>query len=116
ALREALARPAGEDATPTALLDVPPERQIVFRAVGLGHVMLDALCEAMSHENLLAHADLWQDVSQAVASLLGPDPDDFRKHLQAAADRLQAARDVLYPVTVYAVDLCLLEDAFDLPW
>src|SRR5262245_4829641 len=31
ALRDALARPVGEDVTPPALLDTPPERQAPFR-------------------------------------------------------------------------------------
>jgi hypothetical protein len=37
-------------------------------------------------------------------------PQACRRHLQAAADRLQSAREVLYPVTLYVVDLALLDE------
>jgi hypothetical protein len=37
-------------------------------------------------------------------------PEASRQHLQAAADRLQAAREVLYPVAIHVIDLCLVDD------
>ncbi len=61
----------------------------------------------MSHEHLLDVAGLWQDVQQAVPALADPDPDAYRVHLQAAADKLLSAREVLYPVAIHVIDLCL---------
>jgi alpha-mannosidase len=82
-----------------------------FYGVGLGLVILEALCEAMERENSLSRGDFWLDIQAAVAALAGPDPEAARHHLQAAADRLLAAREVLYPVNIHLLDLCLLEPA-----
>ncbi len=81
----------------------------------------------MSHDNLLAAGDLWIDVGQAIQALTkgvadpcgeaGADPEAFRTHLQAAAARLLSAREVLYSVSIYLVDLFLPDpDRPDLPW
>jgi len=89
-------------------LDVPIELARPFFGIGLGYHHLEALCEAMSHENLLSPADLWQDVQKALAAL--PEGlDAVRRLLQAAADRLMSAREVLYSSTIHVVDLSLLE-------
>jgi hypothetical protein len=48
--------------------------------------------------------------SEAVESEPVFGPDACRRHLQSAADRLQAAREVLYPVTIHALDILLLEE------
>jgi hypothetical protein len=37
-------------------------------------------------------------------------PDACRRHLQAAADRLQSAREVLYPVAIHVIDFYLVSD------
>lgn len=107
-LREAL-RAAGSDAT--ALFDLGPEKMGPFFGIGFGYLMIEALCEAMEHESFLATGELWQDVQNAIAALGDPDPDASRRHLQAAAERLLAAREVLYPVTIHLLDLCLLEES-----
>lgn len=107
-LKEAL---RGREDTPAALLDLAAEQVAPFSALGFGHLQLEALCEAMSHENLLAVPELWQDVSDALAALTGPDPEAPRRHLQAAADRLMSAREVLYPVTIHVVDLLLADES-----
>jgi hypothetical protein len=90
---------------------LPPERVAPFFGIGLGFLMLETLFEAMEHENLLATGDLWQDVQQAIDALRDPDADAFRRHLQSAADRLQAGREVLYPVTIHIVDFAVLEES-----
>src|SRR5438105_13589528 len=64
----------------------------------------------MEHELMLDNADFWREVQQAVTALAGPDPAGYRLPLQAAADRLLAAREVLYPVNIHLLDLCLLDD------
>jgi hypothetical protein len=178
-----------------ALLDLAADQQGPFFGIGLGHVLIGSLCEAMEHENLLAAAEFWDDVQRALAALAGvpyqgPPPDDSsgtdsayedpeadgpegmsdsagvqeydgagdptgmddtyyssdpaggametpaesespppagdepasgpeacRRHLQSAADRLQAAREVLYPVTLHLIDLYLPdEQRLDAPW
>jgi hypothetical protein len=81
-----------------------------FLAIGFGYVHVNALFEAMEHDNLIPAADFWQDVQQAVAALSDADPEAFRRFLQSAADRLYEARQVLYPVTIHVVDLCLLQE------
>ncbi len=106
ALRSAL--PEGDPGRP--LLDLPRERVAPFFGLALGSLVLEALFEAMSHENVLAAPELWQDIAAAVAALKEPDPEATRVHLQAAADRQLSAREVVYPVTVYVVDLLLLDE------
>ncbi len=91
-----------------------------------GLLIHEALCEAMSHDNLLATGDLWIDVGQAIelsqgvadpCGDVGADPEAFRTHLQAAAARLLSAREVLYSVSIYLVDLFLPDpERPDLPW
>lgn len=109
-LREAL-RGWGENAGPSLpLLDLDAERLAPFFGVGFGQLHVEALFEAMAHENLLAASEFWQDVSAAVAALSEADAEAPRRHLQSAAERLLAAREVLYPVTLHLLDLCLLED------
>jgi len=44
-----------------------------------------------------------------VDALGGSDPEAPRQHLQSAAERLLSAREVLYPVTLHLIDLCLLD-------
>jgi hypothetical protein len=112
----ALAPPdAGEAARKLASL--PPERVGPFLGVGFGQLQLEALFEAMSHDNVLAAPEMWDDLTQAVNALLGEDPDGAGPHLQSAADRLLAGREVVYPVTVHVVDLALADpDRLDAPW
>jgi hypothetical protein len=116
-LRQAL-RSWGENAQPSLpLLDLEAERLVAFFGIGFGHLHVEALFEAMSHENLLASSEFWQEVSAAVAALGDADPEAPRHHLQAAAERLLSARAVLYPVTLHLVDLYLLDgERLGDPW
>ena len=116
-LREAL-RGWGENAQPSLpLLDLPAERLAPFLGIGFGHLHVEALFEAMAHENLLASSEFWQEVSSAVASLGEADPEAPRRHLQTAAEHLLSAREVLYPVTLHLIDLCLLDgERLGDPW
>jgi hypothetical protein len=93
------------------LLDVPADRLAAFLGIGFGYLILDTLFEAMQHENLLATAELWQQLQEAVNKLTDPDPEAFRQHLKTAADTLLAGREVLYPVTIHIIDLYLLDEA-----
>jgi hypothetical protein len=88
-----------------ALTDVPMERVRAFMGLGFGYLMLNALYEAMEHENLLSVADFWQEIQDAVAAVADSESDRYRHGLQAAADRLLAAREVLYPVAIHIIDI-----------
>ncbi|MCS7045198.1 MAG: hypothetical protein NZO58_02460, partial [Gemmataceae bacterium] len=50
-----------------------------------------------------------QEIGRDVAAAPG-DAEAWREHLQTAAVKLQSAREVLYPVTIHLLDLCLLDD------
>jgi hypothetical protein len=116
-LREALRGWSAEPATPPSLLELDDAQAAPFFGVGFGLMHVEALFEAMSHENLLAVGELWQEVSAAVAALSGEDAEAPRRHLQAAADRLLSAREVLYPVTLHLLGLWLVEaDQLGGPW
>jgi hypothetical protein len=116
-LREALGGWGEPAPTSLPLFDLEMERVAPFFGIGFGYLHVEALFEAMSHENLLASSEFWQEVSAAVAALGKPDPEAPRRHLQAAADRLLSAREVLYPVTLHLVDLCLLDgERLGDPW
>jgi hypothetical protein len=109
-LKEALRGHAG-DGDGQALLDLEADRIAPFLGIGFGYLVVETLFEAMEHENVLTTGDLWLDIQAAVAALKSEsaDPDSWRRHLQGAADRLLAGREVLYPSTIHLVDLCLLD-------
>ncbi len=105
------------DGAADPLWDVPADRAAPFLGLGFGHAMLEALFEAMSHENMIDAAAFWKDVQDAVADLGGEDADGPRRSLKAAAERLLSARDVIYASAVHVVDLGLLdEDRLDAAW
>jgi hypothetical protein len=85
-----------------------------FLGVGMGHLLLTALSDAMEHENLLEKSEFWNDIQQAAAAApqkeAAAQPPTYLTHLQPAAARLLAARERLYPVTIHLLDLLLLEE------
>ncbi|MFL5243603.1 MAG: hypothetical protein ACJ8FY_15970 [Gemmataceae bacterium] len=93
----------------SALLPLEQSKIAPFLGLGFGYLIMDTLFEAMQHEKLLNSTEFWAEIQQAVAALADADPDAFRKPLQAAADRLLAAREVLYPVTLHLLDLYLAD-------
>jgi hypothetical protein len=106
------ALPPAEPPHPIArrhLRDWPSDRVGPFLGIGFGFLHVNALFEAMEHENLLAANELWQEVCEALAALDDPDPEAYRRPLQAAADRLLSARQILYPVTIHVLDMSLLD-------
>jgi alpha-mannosidase len=108
-LRDALDKALPADDPGRPLLGLPGERLGAFFGLGLGALVLEALFEAMSHENVLAGPELAEDV-RAAARALAADPDAALVHLRSAADRQLAAREVVYPATVHVVDFLLLEE------
>lgn len=113
-LREAL-RGWGEQGQPSLpWLDVAAERVAAFFGVGFGYLHVEALFEAMAHENLLASSEFWPEVTAALAEA---DGEASRQHLQSAAEKLLSAREVLYPVALHLIDLCMLDgDQLAEPW
>lgn len=88
------------------LLDLPIEKVRPFWGIGFGYLMIESLFDAMEHEHLLAVEDFWSDLQQAIAALLRPDGgEEADTHLKAAAGRLLAAREVLYPIAVHVLDI-----------
>src|SRR5207244_11798028 len=52
-------------------VDLPADKVAPFFGIGMGHLLLASLSEAMEHENLLETEAFWDDVQQAVAALAG---------------------------------------------
>ncbi|MHB1425616.1 MAG: glycoside hydrolase family 38 N-terminal domain-containing protein [Gemmataceae bacterium] len=108
-LRQAL-RGWGENAEPSlSMFELEAECVAPFFGIGFGHLHVEALFEAMAHENPLASSEFWREMSAAVAALGDADPAAPRRHLQSAAERLLSAREILYPVTLHSIDMCLLD-------
>ncbi len=98
-----------------ALLDLPIENVRPFFGLGFGYMIIDSLFEAMDHERLLDVPGFWNDVQEAVKALLRPEAaGDVETHLQNAAAKLLAAREVLYSVNIHLLDIWQLsEDKLD---
>jgi hypothetical protein len=76
--------------------------------LGLAYLVIDTLFEAMEHQRLLDVGAFWADVQAATR-----EPTSAITHLQAAAGKLQAARDSLYPVTINLLDFALVDETSD---
>jgi hypothetical protein len=102
-----------------SLLDAPEEAVRLFAGLGFGYLIVDSLFEAMDHEKLLDGPAFWNDVTAALDLLAAPSDSgqDYRTHLQAAAEKLQTAREQLFSGSVYWLDWAAL-DAKELnaPW
>jgi hypothetical protein len=105
-LREAL-RSAPEAEGGAALPERGPEQVAPYFGIGFGYLMVEGLFEAMEHQHLLATTDFWLDIQQAIRAT---EEEEQRRHLRTAAERLLAAREVLYPVTIHLLDICLLDE------
>jgi alpha-mannosidase len=81
-----------------------------FFGIGFGHLMVEGLGEAMDHEDLLAAPELWEAVQEAVVAIDAGDAEACNGQLQSAAERLLAAREVLYPATIHLLDLGLFDE------
>lgn len=111
-------------------LDSAAENVGPFFGLAWGHQLLAALSEAMEREGAVDAAGFWDEVQQAVAALGGLSytpqspppltegdaaaphaPGDWRHFLRLAAERLLAARELLYPVTIHLLDTAFLDEA-----
>ena len=77
-----------------------------FYGLGFGYLILGQLADAMGHGNALDTEQFLSTVQDAAAHEAD---DDGNQKLAAAAELLRAARDVLYPSTLYLLDLALLD-------
>lgn len=108
-LRDAVNGPNGN----SALWDLPDEKIAPFLALGYGFAVINTLFEAMQHENVLAVADFWARVQEAAAAVAVGDQTSLDQALKAAGECLRGAREVVYPVEIYWLDLSLLGDKPD---
>jgi hypothetical protein len=118
-LAEALrnSAPTAGEPEPATWASVSAERVRALFGIGLGYALVEALFEAMSHENVLASGEFWSDVQAAVAALISVEADNCRPHLQSAAERLLAAREVAYPASLHLLDLYVPdENHLDCSW
>src|SRR5262249_53010894 len=109
-LREALLGAGGTPAAEPASFDLTADQLGSFLGIGFGYLVVEALFEAMEHEHTLGAPELWQEAQDAINALRDPAPEAWRRRLQVVADRLLAAREVLYPTTIHLLDLCLLDE------
>lgn len=106
-----------EQAPPGHLLDLDAERVAAFQGLGFGLLHVDALFEAMSHDNLIPRDEFWGSVQAAVNEVSAEDRTAYRRPLESAANNLLYGREVLYPSSLYLVDLLLLDEAhLAAPW
>jgi hypothetical protein len=100
------------DTTPEGIarIELPAEKVRPFLAVGFGYLVVEHLFDAMQHEHLLASGEFWADVQNAVTAVTETDPNLCLTHLRAAAEKLLAARQVLYPVAVHLLDFVLPDE------
>jgi alpha-mannosidase len=108
-LFEALRAACPDEDRLARLCNLSLEQVAPFFGIGYGCVVLEVLFEAMSHDNVLASKELFQDLVTAVDRLEVGEAEAAREHLQSAADRLLSAREVVYPVSLYVVDLFLVD-------
>jgi alpha-mannosidase len=99
-----------DQAPASHLLDLDPDRVAPFLGLGFGLLHIDGLFEAMSHDNLLPRDEFWGSVQAAIAELPSEDRTAFRRPLESAANNLLYAREVLYPSSLYLLDLALLDE------
>jgi hypothetical protein len=93
-----------------ARVELPIEEVRPFLAVGFGYLVIEHLFDAMQHEHLLATGEFWADVQNAVSALPDADPNVYLTHLRSAAEKLLAARQVLYPVGIHLLDFILPDE------
>jgi alpha-mannosidase len=98
----------GESSKMGPLLELEDETVAPFLGLGFGYRVIETLFEAMEHENVLSTTDFWLDIQSAIAATT--DAEACRQHLRAAAERLLAAREVLYPVSIHLIDMGLVDD------
>jgi hypothetical protein len=109
-LREAIRKRNSDDPAPAEL--AATERELVqpFFGIGFGYLMVEGLFEAMEHENLIATPDFWRDVQAAVEAFFQGATATSHHHLQAAAQQLLSAREVLYPAAIHLLDIALIDE------
>lgn len=71
--------------------------------LGLGYLVVETLFSAMERERTLDAAGFWNHIQAALTA------DDPRGSLAAAAGKLRAARDTLYPADIALLDFAFLD-------
>ncbi|MGL4424431.1 MAG: hypothetical protein ACRCZF_27505, partial [Gemmataceae bacterium] len=80
------------ETTLRAAAALPPPRgdERGFAAIGLAHLLLETLCDAMGHDRLLDASEFWRRVQTAARS---ESPEEGRASLAGAAELLRIARE-----------------------
>lgn len=81
-----------------SVVEAPEQRP--FAGLGLAYAIVRTLCEAMSHEFVLDEAMLLEELRAAAMREPG-----WREPFTAAARRLLATREVVYPVAIHRIEL-----------
>jgi hypothetical protein len=109
-LRQAIRNAPEYGGVEADLLELPSDRTASFFGIGFGHLVVDALFEAMEHEKLLPGNELLRDLQEAIRCTRSGEHDALRSHLQSAAERLLQAREVLYPTSIHVLEIGLLSE------
>jgi alpha-mannosidase len=116
-LREALgpmladgddAAPLSDDASIATELDIDPELESDFLALGTCWILLELLTRHMHHFTSYDEVFFEKTAVAAAESLLDGRPDQVPERLQSCFDLMIEARERFYPVDCYLLDLCLL--------
>lgn len=78
-----------------------------FYALGYAFLGLKLLFDAMGHENPLDEQEFWSAVQESASAARSEDMEAARNKLRAAFEILQSARQMVYPATIFIVDLGL---------
>lgn len=77
----------------------------LFAGIGYGYLVLETLCEAMSHDRLLDPEAFWNEMQAAVAACKGElNHDQVLSHLRSAAQQIQQAREGMQGNTIYLMN------------
>ena len=82
-----------------------------YLALGAAFGWLRDLTIAMGHVDTLAHASLLREVVNGAKAWRSGDPTAATNRLRAGFELLTEARERLYPLDGYVLDLCLLDPA-----
>ena len=102
---------------PESLFAAPPEMVRSFEAVGFGHLLIESLFDAASHDPQLDDAGFWENVTAAVQAAGAGDATEVRVKLKAAAEKLADARRVLNSNQLRVIDVAIPDETrLDAPW
>ena len=82
-----------------------------FLALGAAHWWLRDLTNAMGHVDTLSHSNLLREAVNGAKAWRSGDPTAATNRLRACFELITEARERIYPLDGYLLDLCLLDPA-----